>query len=68
MKNFSVILFVLALYSPAIECSNNFKNIGESGFGIVSGVVKKIPDVIPSPKELFESGKNLIAGYPFEYV
>ncbi|XP_031628398.1 vitellogenin-2-like [Contarinia nasturtii] len=68
MKYFLATLFVVALYSSGTDCAFDWGHIGKSSVDIVSGVVQKIPDAIPSPKELFETGKNLIAGYPFEYA
>lgn len=31
-----------------------------------TGVITKIPDVVPSPTDFFQSTKNLVAGYPFD--
>jgi len=30
------------------------------------GIVKKVPDVIPTPEALFQASKNVVAGYPFD--
>lgn len=43
-----------------------FKDISKSAIDATTGVIKKIPDVIPSPEDLFQSAKNVVAGYPFD--
>ncbi|XP_055915167.1 vitellogenin-1-like [Eupeodes corollae] len=43
---------------------NVFTSSRDIGVGIVSNAGK----FLPTPKGLFESGKNVIAGYPFEFV
>lgn len=54
-------------FSIPIE-SFNLQDIGKSATDVAKGVIEKIPDAIPSPEDLFQAGKNLIAGYPFEQV
>lgn len=66
MKLF-LILFVVCKFSIPIE-SFNLQDIGKSATDVAKGVLEKIPDAIPSPEDLFQAGKNLIAGYPFEQV
>lgn len=66
MKYFLLVLLVCKLYAPTESLS--LKNIGKSTIDVTKGVLEKIPDVIPSAEDLFQSGKNLIAGYPFEKV
>lgn len=66
MKFCLVFLLIFTLYSPSE--SLNLRSLGQSTVDVVTGVAKKIPDVIPSPEDLFQTGKNLIAGYPFEKV
>jgi len=39
-----------------------------SAKGITAGVAKDASNLLPTPEGLFESGKNLIAGYPFEFA
>lgn len=47
----------------------NLGGLGQSILDISKGIVEKIPgNVIPKPEELFEAGKNIIAGYPFNEV
>lgn len=48
--------------------SLNLMDIGRSATDVAKGVLEKIPDAIPKPEDLFQAGKNLIAGYPFEQV
>lgn len=66
MKSWLVFLFIckLCLTTESLD----FQEIGKSVTDIAKGVIEKIPDAIPSPEDLFQSGKNLIAGYPFEQV
>lgn len=66
MKLF-LILLVVYKFSIPIE-SFNLQDIGKSATDVAKGVIEKIPDAIPSPEDLFQAGKNLIAGYPFEQV
>lgn len=66
MKLF-LILLVVYKFSIPIE-SFNLQDIGKSATDVAKGVIDKIPDAIPSPEDIFQAGKNLIAGYPFEQV
>lgn len=66
MKYFLLVLLVCKFYAPTE--SLDLRNIGKSAVGVTKGVLEKIPDLIPSAEEIFQSGKNLIAGYPFEKV
>jgi hypothetical protein len=38
----------------------------DAGVNIAGAVAKKIPDIIPTPEEILEFGKQSIAGLPFE--
>lgn len=62
-----LILLVVCRFSIPIE-SFDLQDIGKSAADVAKGVIEKIPDAIPSPEDLFQAGKNLIAGYPFEQV
>lgn len=66
MKYFLLVLLVCKFNAPVESLS--LKNIGKSAIDVVKGVAEKIPDVIPSGEDLFQYGKNIIAGYPFEKV
>lgn len=48
--------------------SLHLQDMGQSATDVAKGVIGKIPDVIPSPEDMFHAGKSLIAGYPFEQV
>lgn len=48
--------------------SFNITDIAKSVADTAKGVFSKIPDAIPKPEEIFQSTKNLIAGYPFDAV
>lgn len=66
MKYFLVFLLVFKFYT--VTESINFQDIGKSATDVAKGIVEKIPDAIPKPEDLFQAGKNLIAGYPFQQV
>lgn len=66
MKYFLLVLLVCKFYAPTESLS--FQNIAKSAVDVTKGVAGKIPDVIPSAEDLFQSAKNLIAGFPFEKV
>lgn len=48
--------------------SIDFGGFGKSVIDISKGIVEKIPDTILRPEDVFEAGKNIIAGYPFSQV
>lgn len=66
MKYFLIILLICKLCAPSE--SVKLKDLGKSAADIVTGVVEKLPDAIPSAENLFQFGKNVLAGYPFEMV
>lgn len=68
MKLFVVFGFVFsALLVHNIHClSFGIKDVGKSVVNTGVGVLSKVPDAIPTPEALFQSGKNIIAGYPFD--
>lgn len=41
-------------------------DLSTSGLNLGKGIIEKVPDVIPTPTALFQLGKNVIAGYPFD--
>lgn len=66
MKYFLAIFLLFNLYLSS-ECLS-FGGLGKSAIDVTKGIAERIPDAIPSPEFLFESGKNVIAGYPFAHV
>lgn len=49
--------------------SYNLEDVGKSAADVAQGFAEKIPSIsIPKPDEIFEMGKNLLVGYPFEQV
>lgn len=66
MKGFLLFLLVFKLYTSTETL--DLGDISKSAADVAKGVIEKIPDAIPSPEDLFQAGKNLIAGYPFEQV
>lgn len=41
-------------------------SLAQSALDTTKGVLKKIPESIPSPQTLFTTSVNVVAGYPFE--
>lgn len=66
MKCFLIILLICKLH--AASDSLKLKDLRQSAADIVTGVVEKLPDAIPSAGDLFQFGKNVLTGYPFEMV
>lgn len=64
MKALLIVLLVFRLYSETN--SVNLSDLAKSAGDAVKGIAEKIPDVIPKPEDIFQGGKNLIAGYPFQ--
>lgn len=62
------IIAFYAVFALAVSQCNaiDLKDVGKSVVDAAKGVANKIPDVIPSPEEFFQSAKNIIAGYPFD--
>jgi hypothetical protein len=59
----------IASGSPQLPNKNFGKQILDhidAGVNIAGAVAKKIPDIIPTPDEILEFGKQSIAGLPFE--
>lgn len=63
-----VVVYQCAHPIESIYLDIGIKDVGKSAADVTVGLVGKIPDVIPSPDYLFQSSKNLIAGYPFQQV
>lgn len=66
MKYFLVLLLIVKFASPSVAL--DFKDLGKSAVDATKGIISKIPDAIPSTDDLFQLGKNAIAGYPFQGV
>lgn len=62
------LLCILILKCSNISESLDLQDIGKSAADVAKGIIEKIPDAIPKPEDIFQAGKNLIAGYPFEQV
>ncbi|XP_004535359.1 vitellogenin-1 [Ceratitis capitata] len=43
-------------------------DVGKSLSDITTGVAKDVGKLIPTPEGVFEAGKNVVAGYPFELI
>lgn len=63
-----IVIFIYILHLFATSEPLNLKDIGKSATDVAKGIIEKIPDAIPKPDDIFQAGKNLIAGYPFEQV
>lgn len=62
-----ILVFLLATFHTNAD-PLNLKDLGKAAVDVTKGVINKIPDVIPKPEDIFQGGKNLIAGYPFEQI
>lgn len=61
-------LVLIGLLS-AISCGDfGLSNVFKSTVDVTSGVAKDVTNKLPTPKGLFETSKQVIAGYPFEFV
>lgn len=68
MKLFQILClsFTLLLNVQVNGLSYQFGDLSKGIAGAVTGIVGKVPDVIPTPIEFFQSTKNVAAGYPFD--
>lgn len=69
MKLLSVWAFILVFTSTIYAVNSlslQFGDLTKSSLDLSKGLIDKVPDVIPSPNTLFQMGKNVIAGYPFD--
>lgn len=63
----SVLLLLCSIDS--MNCIDlGIKNIVSSAKDVTSGVAKDITNKLPTPTGMFEMSKQLIVGYPFEFV
>jgi len=71
MRILIVYCFILSLIVSGNVVNSLDLGLGKvltSAKGITAGVAKDASNLLPTPEGLFESGKNLIAGYPFEFA
>lgn len=54
--------YVIAIPQPP------FADFAKSITDVASGVMRSLPNVFPTPEDLFSASKNLVAGYPAEAV
>lgn len=66
MKFSSLFLLFVAFHSTTEAV--NLSGIGKSMIDIWKGLLQNIPNSIISTRDIFETGKNVIAGYPFNRV
>lgn len=69
MKLIPVLVFILVFGSTKYAVNSlslQFGDLTKSSMDLGKGLIDKVPDVIPSPNALFQMGKNVIAGYPFD--
>uniref|UniRef100_A0A0A1WGY6 Vitellogenin-3 n=1 Tax=Zeugodacus cucurbitae TaxID=28588 RepID=A0A0A1WGY6_ZEUCU len=65
-KTITLILIWLAVATHVQAGLFSIPDLGKSLQNIATGVSKDITSYIPTPEGIFESSKNLVAGYPFE--
>lgn len=65
-----LLVFFIVFCSIHVQNSHCFsfglKDIYESAKYTAWGVFRKAFDIIPTPEQVFEKGKNAVAGLPFE--
>lgn len=66
MKLLVILSVVLAIGSSASGFKYEFGDLSKGTIGATTGIIGKVPDVIPTPTEFFQTSKNLAAGYPFD--
>lgn len=69
MRILLVFALVFQFYSVSESISLetfNLGNIAKSTIDVTVGNLQKIPDILPSPQDVFQSGKNLILGLPIQ--
>lgn len=70
MKTFTILsVFIFLCSINSMNCIDlGIKNIVSSAKDVTSGVAKDITNKLPTPTGMFEMSKQMIAGYPFEFV
>lgn len=64
-----IFVFALAVFCAVVQINSmslNPADLTKSIIDVSKGMVEKIPSAIPAPNDLFQLGKNAIAGYPFD--
>lgn len=65
---FLSVLVYLCTLNPITCIDLGLKNLVDSAKDVTAGVAKDMNNKLPTPKGLFETSKQLIAGYPMEFV
>ncbi|XP_037937552.1 vitellogenin-1-like [Teleopsis dalmanni] len=71
MRVSNIIAFFFLIVVGCVSVNSlqaSFRNVISSAKDIGVGVVKDVANILPTPKGMFEASKQLIAGYPFEFV
>lgn len=63
--HFTIVLCVLSFSLHDGSCSL-IGDLIRQGIHTAAGAIKSIPKLIPTPKEIFELGKNALIGLPLE--
>lgn len=65
-----ILSVIIAIYTFSdINCLDlGFKNVVKSTVDVTTGLAKDVANKLPTPTGLFETSKQVIAGYPFEFV
>lgn len=61
-------IILCLLLSNDVVSPNVITNVFKSVKDTATGVVKKIPNSIPSVETIFAASKNVLIGYPFKAV
>lgn len=66
MKLLVILCVVLTIGLSVNGLKLQLGDITRGTIGATTGIIGKVPDVLPTPTEFFQTTKNLAAGYPFD--
>lgn len=61
-------IILCLLLSNEVVSANVITNVFKSVKDTATGIVKKIPNSIPSVETIFAASKNVLVGYPFRLI
>uniref|UniRef100_U5EEG1 Putative vitellogenin n=1 Tax=Corethrella appendiculata TaxID=1370023 RepID=U5EEG1_9DIPT len=71
---YKIILLVVAVFSQTgstldlTSFGKTAQDVAKVGANVAKGVIEKVPDLIPTPNQIFDLSKQAIAGLPVEVV
>ena len=67
----TIVLFhqYVVVATPGIgSFTDKISDVGRLGFKAGTGIIKKVPDLIPTPENLYSISKQTLIGLPFELL